>query len=356
MTKNLSGIFIIVFMLAALIFGAPALINGYSQSGGIAKNNAINGQWASLYEKEFSDILPVRKPGLTFWGMIELFSFQNGRPGVLIGKDGWLFTDEEFSFIENRDAVYQNHKDFIATTIQNFQKNNINLIIAIIPAKARVMEEKLGRYHYPDYNKPIYQEMMVFLKNKNVIAPDLYTALSNTEDVFLKTDTHWAPIGAKNTAFAIAKAINDNNIAPKQKTIFNLEAEKSETIEGDLTRYVPAGKLKENYGLQDLSIMQETALSVDDADNAEDNLFGDVILPITLIGTSYSANNSWNFEDYLKVALQSDLLNAADEGRGPFSTMMDYLNSNEFKESPPELGDLDRRYLVLRDDALDKDV
>jgi alginate O-acetyltransferase complex protein AlgJ len=91
----------------------------------------------------------------------------------------------------------------------------------------------------------------------------------------------------------------------------------------------------------------ETGGSTDnDPGNA---LFGDQSFPVALVGTSYSANPQWNFEGFLKEALQTDILNAADEGRGPFETMKDYLEDDSFATNPPDLivWEIPERYLSV---------
>ena len=66
-------------------------------------------------------------------------------------------------------------------------------------------------------------------------------------------------------------------------------------------------------------------------------LFDTQTLPITLVGTSYSAVPTWGFDGALRVALGADVLNAAQEGRGPVLPLLDYLVNPAFAESPPEL-------------------
>ncbi|MGA4816040.1 alginate O-acetyltransferase AlgX-related protein [Pseudomonas aeruginosa] len=44
------------------------------------------------YDKEF----PIKRLGTNLWAALDYTLFHEGRPGVVIGKDGWLFTDEEF--------------------------------------------------------------------------------------------------------------------------------------------------------------------------------------------------------------------------------------------------------------------
>ena len=57
-----------------------------------------------------------------------------------------------------------------------------------------------------------------------------------------------------------------------------------------------------------------------DAD-AGGGLFGTQTIPVTLVGTSYSADERWNFTGALQTALGADVLNLATEGRGPLPPM-----------------------------------
>jgi alginate O-acetyltransferase complex protein AlgJ len=179
----------------------------------------------------------------------------------------------------------------------------------------------------------------------------LSVALRNEPESFLRTDTHWSPRGARIAAEAIATAIRQKGNIGLETQGFILEEQAPESLEGDLLRYVPAGPLLEHFDFGRVEVPQHAAVARAADDGGESALFGDVSLPVTLVGTSYSANGSWNFADYLKVALQSDLFNAADEGRGPFATMRDYLESEAYKTSPPQLviWEIPERYIALPD-------
>ena len=91
--------------------------------------------------------------------------------------------------------------------------------------------------------------------------------------------------------------------------------------------------------------------------SGQDALFGDAALPVTLVGTSYSANKLWHFEGHLKTAMQADILNMADEGQGPFATMRAWLDSGNFKSNKPRLviWEMPERYLLRSEDQVQKD-
>jgi alginate O-acetyltransferase complex protein AlgJ len=78
-------------------------------------------------------------------------------------------------------------------------------------------------------------------------------------------------------------------------------------------------------------------------------LFDEVTIPVTLVGTSYSAGRPWNFDGALKEVLGADVLNVAAEGQGPLVPMQRYLDSPRFADAPPALviWEIPERYVVL---------
>ena len=337
--KIVAGLFFALFLTIALLLSAPAIYRGYQQTGELSLSNAFNGGWTSLYDTEFSDVAPMREGGLTLWGVFEFLVFEDGRKGVLIGEDGWLFTDEEFEYSKDRDEIYARNLKAIGAAHQVFQADDVELIIALIPAKARVEEARLGRYSYPVYNHDIYAQTLSAIRELGISASDLHEKLSNTENAFLKTDTHWSPIGAR----AVSDVLSETVFLQAPPVTITLKKVEAEDLEGDLKRYVPAGSL-----LDQEDLAQEKAVYVDSTHD-EASLFGEITFPVALVGTSYSADTRWNFEAYLRAGLQANILNASDKGHGPFKVMRDYLVSDTYTNSKPEvvIWEIPERYLVL---------
>ena len=69
---------------------------------------------------------------------------------------------------------------------------------------------------------------------------------------------------------------------------------------------------------------------------------------MTLVGTSYSANARWGLESQLKATLGTDVINAAQEGKGPMVPMREYLKSATYRNAPPELviWEIPERFIV----------
>ena len=72
---------------------------------------------------------------------------------------------------------------------------------------------------------------------------------------------------------------------------------------------------------------------------------------MALVGTSYSAGEAWDFAGALREALGADVLQAAQEGEGPFEPMSDYLEDDAFLQTPPRLvvWEIPERYLPVED-------
>ena len=114
---------------------------------------------------------------------------------------------------------------------------------------------------------------------------------------------------------------------------------------------LPLGILADRVSSRTLWLYQMLAVIPTDLVDAA-GLLGDVELPVALVGTSYSANPAWNFAGALRQHLQRDLSNHAEDGQGPIVPMLKYLQSEEFKNSPPQLviWEFPERYLPMAND------
>jgi alginate O-acetyltransferase complex protein AlgJ len=153
--------------------------------------------------------------------------------------------------------------------------------------------------------------------------------------VFLRTDTHWTPYGARVAAGAAAPAVAaELQRAGSPRAAFLSEPEKPREHRGDLLRFIRLGPRLRRLGPPADSIVPVAARA---AGGGEPGLFGELVIPVVLVGTSYSAGPLWGFEDALKMALQADVLNVAEEGRGPFLPMRDLLEGTVLEDVGADL-------------------
>ena len=320
----------------------------------------LRGRTSASYEKAFDKALIHQDISLSTWNGAGYVLFGEGKEGVLIGQEGWLFTNEEFQQADGFEKNIVNSLDYIQSVQEQFSDNNVKLFIVPIPAKARVYQDKLGRYTYPSYWQGQYGRIVNHLQENGIATFNLlpvYQKSKETKQLFLKTDTHWTPMGARIAAMATAVATTEQwAYLTMEEKAYQSKSLKEIEHEGDLMRYVLTGKSASLLGLEQdhFTPMETVEVFKDDEEAAgEMDLFSDAATPsVTLVGTSYSANTLWNFEGFLKEAMQTDILNVADEGLGPFEVMDNYLKSKPYQNSPPKMviWEMPERYFAMQSD------
>lgn len=306
MGKNIAAFLFILFLVA----GLAATIARFPERRFDAA--IINGEWMKEFDIVFGERSFFTTPSKMLWAEME-----KGKREVVIGEGGQFYTAEEFLTSRRDEKNYQEHVDFIEDVQRDLAKDNIHLLIAVIPSKAR--EE--GAVNLAESKRTILTRFAIDMASRDIDA----VLLSGIK--FLKTDTHWSPEGAKSAALQIAK-----HIKPGKENFRNSKSG-AKNLKGDLQKFVSADLPKEKIDLYELN-------------GGSNDLFGEVNIPVVLVGTSYSAKREFNFENFLKEYLKSDVLNMADEGRGPFAVMKDYLAQKSFNPDAV-IWEIPERYLTM---------
>lgn len=325
----------------------------------------IDGRWMTAFQREFEDLLPYTDTAVQVWSFLQYHLLREGADGVVIGTDGWLFTTEELTRSREDRSAADGAIAEIYRVAEVFGGQGAILVVALLPAKARIYHEKLPGYPFPRPNGYTYDDLLEALDRlPSVIVPDLLAAmekellnesgdLKETDDteLFLRTDTHWTPRGARIVARTIAEAtqtaIQERGI---QRQRFSTEIVGVQEYEGDLLRFLPFLDTDAGGGgsvpARALSTERITRFQTDPVGGGG-GLFDDPVIPGTLVGTSYSAGDMWNFEGFLKESLSVDIVNVAEEGVGPFKPMQNYLESATITDYPPEIviWEIPERYL-----------
>jgi alginate O-acetyltransferase complex protein AlgJ len=293
-----------------------------------------------LYNERFA----LKDAGIDLFGTLSYVAFGEGRDGVLIGSDGWLFSKEEFQTDKHSRERLAANLALIAQARDALAARGVRLVTTIVPSKADIYPEELGRYRWPAEPASRYDAIVETLTKANVPVVDLRPALQAAKSeapVFLKTDTHWTPYGANAAAEAVAMSVATlPDIG--EPAAFTLKDGEAFTHSGDLMRYVRLGFLEGLIGPKPDEVVPHEAVGGDAGD-----LFGDAEIPIALVGTSYSADKRWGFEASLKAALSRDVVNVAEEGKGPFEPMAAFLAGETLRDAPPKVvvWELPERYL-----------
>ena len=293
----------------------------------------LNGTYVENSKIDFDKSIPIIDYAINFWSSIKNPLFKEGNKGVLVGNENWLFTTEEYDESLIANLTRSEFFDYVQEVDSYFKERDISLIVSPLPSKSRVYSDKISRYPLPEIINNRFDSTIAELKESQIQYIDLGIHFSNQKEfhqLFYKYDTHWTLDGTS----AAARLISEK-VAPL-KTLYDLEErsyvvnkESKSFFEGDLLNYVPSFKKKVlNFK------MQETykTLEIEDLNPPKLGLFDSPEIPVLLVGTSYSDDSRWNFENILKQNLQLDVLNLSKEGKGPLPPMEELIESEYYRE------------------------
>ncbi|WP_047280060.1 alginate O-acetyltransferase [Pseudomonas lundensis] len=321
----------------------------------------LNGRWSKAVETHYDDEFPIKRLGTNLWAALDFTLFNEGRPGVVLGRNHWLFSDEEFKPWPNAEQNVADNYALVEGVRQTLKAHGVKLVMAVVPSKVRLYPEHMGDERPASIHADLYRDFHAQLAASQIIAPDLLGPLQQAKQggaqVFLRTDTHWTPDGAQVAAQQLAAAIGSQFPLSGEPQQFVTEAEKTEQHNGDLERFLPMDPLF-SYLMPPSEPLEKRSTRAANAEaDSEDALFADSEVPVTLVGTSYSANPNWNFVGALKQALRSDVINDSKDGHGPILPMLAYLKSDAFKNTPPQvlIWEFPERYLPVDNEIGDAD-
>ncbi|AYC31869.1 alginate O-acetyltransferase [Pseudomonas cavernae] len=355
MTRALRIAYIALFLAPLLGLGAWSLRGfiGFSPS---ADTSLLDGTWAKAVETHYEAQFPLKRPGTNLWAALDYSLFGEGRPGVVLGRHDWLFSDEEFKPVARGEQHIEANLKLILGVQQRLQRHGVKLLLAIVPAKARLYPEHVGEEQPAQQQQALYRRLHRAAQRAGILAPDLLASLQQAKAngaLFLRTDTHWTPHGAEWVAQHLAQTVQRHAPLAGEPQRFVTELDAAKPYQGDLTNFLPLDPLFSAWlpAPDCLQPRRTHAVGTRQGDDAT-ALFADSQIPVVLVGTSYSADPNWNFLGALRQALGSDILNYAENGRGPLLPMLEYLQTDAFKGSPPRLliWEFPERYLPMPPD------
>ena len=315
----------------------------------------VNGRLAKAFESHYDESFPAKTLGTNVWAAIDYLLFHEGRPGVVVGERGWLYTEEELQTYPDAEATVATHLALIPWVRDELARRGTRLVVALVPAKARIYPEYLGGHQPAAVHEGLYTRALGALREAGIVAPDLSRALAECkrdEPVFLRTDTHWTPAGARCAAQTVQAATPARYVARGRKGTYRTRVAPAAPYRGDLTRYLPLDPYFAAL-LPPAEPLAQPHTELADASGSASGLLADrAPPPLALIGTSYSADERWNLTGALQEAFQQDVANYAMEGKGPFEPMLDYLLNSRDLPAAPRLvvWELPERYLPMADD------
>lgn len=314
---------------AALRFAKPSL-------------PVMDGSVVRAFEKYYDESFPIRIASVNLWTAAQLKLFGEGRQGVIIGKDDWLYTYEEFNVLPDWKAAIASNLKFIEWAHAQLTKAGVPLVVVIVPEKAHIYPEHIGSVQQAPAHTGLAARLTSAPFAASIPFVDLVPVLSAGRDespTYFRTDTHWTPHGAELAAKAIVAKLAELSLTdPAAKSgAFVVERGAEVTHRGDLLAFLPLEPMFPSM-MPPLEMIQQVKTVAADPAASGDGLFGDAPIPaVALVGTSYSANVSWNFAGFLEAGLGELVANYAKEGNGPFPPMAAYLTGEDFKANKPRV-------------------
>jgi alginate O-acetyltransferase complex protein AlgJ len=288
------------------------------------------GELTATIDATIADHHPFSRPARALSGLIRFILFREGTGPVVIGDDGMLFTQEEFEVTRADPQILQKRIDRITRTARELQQQGQELVVVIVPAKGRVLASYVPRRLRQLALSERYTQVIQGLREEGVVVVDALSAMRahpRQTDLFLRHDTHWTITGSTIVAKEIQAVLTDLALPdPQRGAEFFLATLDTVSHTGDLTVFVPLGRFASLVGIEAERITPVQAQATTPGD-----LFALPDIPVVLVGTSFSAGQLWSFPEILKYYLQADLVNLAEEGKGPFAPMERFLS-----EGPPE--------------------
>lgn len=322
-----------------LLVGAIGAVTIATTPPGTPGSGMADGSFQRAYEARFVDGLPTRGWTTGLWNAVRMAALGEVNDGAVPGRNGWLFTAEEFTEpTETRDLATE-----LETARAALASADIQLVPVIVPDKARIMRAHLPRGRSAGFATR-YDRTLATIEQAGLPVIDLRPAMRNAAPAFMRTDTHWSPAGARVAAEAVAAALADITLPATGFATFTAA---SLPFDGDLLTFANTGPWRGRIGPAQETIATFETLA-EEAGGGD--LFGDVTIPVVLVGTSFSARTEFHFAGFLRQAFGADVLNVAIEGQGPFVPMDRFLHSDAIHSATPRIviWEIPERYLTTR--------
>src|SRR3990167_5651629 len=140
MTRTLRILYIGLFLSLLLGLGGWSLgsLKSFSTA---ADTSVLNGKWSKAAETHYDEKFPIKRLGTNLWAALDYKLFNEGRPGVVLGREQWLFSDEEFKPIANSQQHLEENWQLIQGVRNHLARQGGQFVLAIIPDKARLYPE-----------------------------------------------------------------------------------------------------------------------------------------------------------------------------------------------------------------------
>jgi alginate O-acetyltransferase complex protein AlgJ len=265
-------------------------------------------------------------------------------PG-LVGRNDWLYYKYELTSGQDAAGITTS-MDLIQRISKVLQKNDVAVLVAMVPLKVRIHPENLpASVKLTDSLQGQYGRILKGLRDAGVRTADLNTAFlkspvrTSPMPLFFRLDTHWSATGALLGAETISEAINAD---PALKALLDTTPEATYKLtwatqeplkKGDLVAQLPKGS--PTFEGEPVRYFEVDKVAAQAAPVV--NLTGNSGVAITLLGSSYT--HEWTkFPGAMRHVLQRDILSiSVDASQGQWTGLHSYLRDEAFQSNRPKL-------------------
>ncbi|QXH58484.1 alginate O-acetyltransferase [Pseudomonas maumuensis] len=318
-----NGVIFALALAAMFVYSLPPVLS-FARAQTDSWNLFVDGKLLRKFEQVYDKRFFLREPSVQLWADARFQLFGEGTQGVVLGKDGWLYTSQEYRVPNDLDANLASQLAQIAKVGQQLAKHGKHLVLLPLPMKLDIYASHAERAFDPRVAS-LYDRFVADLQLRHLdVVPlrDAYLRNLAGPRLFLKSDTHWSPDGARLSAYELAR--QRPRLLGDQVYVSHKAGDK--TVKGDLMNYLQFdhARLAPQFGGNPIELYETLK-----AAQSSDELFAEQAQSLLLVGTSYSKIDDWNFVGFLKEALNRDLLSVAVEARGPFEAMNQFLASDQ---------------------------
>ncbi|MGG7599715.1 alginate O-acetyltransferase [Pseudomonas sp. WC1] len=318
-----NGVIFALALAAMFVYSLPPVLS-FARAQTDSWNLFVDGKLLRKFEQVYDKRFFLREPSVQLWADARFQLFGEGTQGVVLGKDGWLYTSQEYRVPNDLDANLASQLKQIAQVEQQLAEHGKHLVLLPLPMKLDIYASHAERAFDPRVAS-LYDRFVADLQLRRLdVVPlrDAYLRNLAGPRLFLKSDTHWSPDGARLSAYELARQrprlLGDH--------VYVSHKAGDKTVKGDLMNYLQFdhARLAPQFGGNPIELYETL-----EAAQGSDELFAEQAQSLLLVGTSYSKIDDWNFVGFLKEALNRDLLSVAVEARGPFEAMNQFLASDQ---------------------------
>ena len=97
--SRVNGVLFILLLAAMLLYSTPRVVAfARTQEPSTAATQFMSGELLRQFEDYYDKGLFLRQPSVEAWASLQYLLFREGSSGVVLGKDGWLFSNEAVSY------------------------------------------------------------------------------------------------------------------------------------------------------------------------------------------------------------------------------------------------------------------